>query len=40
MKKEKKQKLDKSKLFVRIMAAILAGMMVISFGATLIFYLL
>lgn len=33
----KKQKLDKSQLFVRIMALVLAGMMALSVFATLIF---
>lgn len=35
----KKNKLDKSKLFVRIMAVILAVLMILSIAATLIFYL-
>lgn len=34
-----KKGIDKSKLMVRIVAAILAGLMVLSFGATIIFYL-
>lgn len=38
--KEHKPRIDKSKLFVKIMALILAGMMVIGFAATLIFYLI
>lgn len=35
----KKNKIDKSKLFVRIMAVILAGLMVLSVAATLIYCL-
>ena len=35
----KKNKMDKSKLFVRIMCVILAALMVLSVAATLIFYL-
>ena len=35
----KKNKTDKSKLFVRIMAVILAGLMVLSVAATLIYCL-
>lgn len=35
----KKNKIDKSKLFVRIMAIILAVLMVLSIAATLIYYL-
>ncbi len=35
----KKNKTDKSKLFVRIMALILAALMILSVAATLIFYL-
>lgn len=35
----KNNKIDKSKLFVRIMAIILASLMVLSVAATLIFYL-
>ncbi len=35
----KKNKIDKSKLFVRIMAVILAALMVLSIAATLIYYL-
>ncbi len=35
----KKNKIDKSKLFVRIMAVILAGLMILSVAATLIYYL-
>ncbi len=35
----KKNKIDKSKLFVRIMAVILAALMVLSVAATLIYYL-
>lgn len=32
-----KKNMDKSKLFIRIMAGVLAGMMVIAFAGTLIF---
>jgi len=39
MEKEKKKKIDKSKLFGRIMALLLVIMMVVGFAATLIFYL-
>ena len=41
MSKDKthKPKIDKNKLFVRIMASVLAGIMVLGFAATLIFYL-
>lgn len=35
----KKNKIDKRKIFVRIMALILASLMVLSIAATLIFYL-
>ena len=35
----KKNKIDKRKLFVRIMSLILAVLMVLSVAATLIFYL-
>lgn len=35
----KKNKIDKSKLFVRIMAVILAALMVLSVAATLIYCL-
>ena len=35
----KNNKTDKRKIFVRIMALILAGLMVLSVAATLIFYL-
>lgn len=35
----KNNKIDKSKLFVRIMALILAGLMILSVAATLIYYL-
>ncbi len=35
----KKNKIDKSKLFTRIMAVILAVLMVLSIAATLIYYL-
>lgn len=38
-KMSKKNKIDKSKLFVRIMAVILAALMVLSVAATLIYYL-
>lgn len=34
-----KVKTDKSKIFIRIMALILAGLMVLSIAGTLIFYL-
>lgn len=36
----KKNKIDKSKLFVRIMAIILASLMVLSIAATLIYCLI
>ena len=32
-----KKNMDKSKIFIRIMAGVLAGIMVIAFAATLIF---
>ncbi len=35
----KKNKIDKSKLFVRIMALVLACLMILSVAATLIYYL-
>ncbi len=35
----KKNKIDKNKLFVRIMALVLAGLMILSVAATLIYYL-
>lgn len=38
-KMSKKNKIDKSKLFTRIMAVILAVLMVLSIAATLIYYL-
>lgn len=38
--KQKKPKIDKSKLFVRIMALVLAGVMILGFAATLIFTLM
>lgn len=38
--KTKKPKLDKSKLFGRIIALIMVIMMLVGFAATLIFYLL
>lgn len=38
-KMSKKNKIDKSKLFVRIMAVILAGLMILSVAATLIYCL-
>lgn len=38
-KMSKKNKIDKSKLFVRIMALVLACLMILSVAATLIYYL-
>lgn len=35
----KNNKADKRKIFVRIMALVLAGLMILSVAATLIFYL-
>lgn len=35
-----KKNIDKSKIFIKVMAGILAAMMVIAFAGTLIFYLL
>lgn len=35
----KNNKIDKNKLFVRIMALVLAGLMILSVAATLIYYL-
>ena len=39
-KTEQKRKVDMQKLLVRIMACILAGLMVLGIGGTLLFYLI
>lgn len=38
--KKEKRKIDKSKLFTRIMAAIMAGLMLLGMCFTLIYYLI
>jgi len=39
-KKTEKRKIDKSKLFARILAAIMAGLMILGMCFTLIYYLI